>query len=184
MAEPRKLTHDDLWTFKEMGTIALSPDGRHVAFVISGADKAKNERYSAIWLLPLDEQGRAADDPRQLTSGIKNDTNPVWAPDSKHLLFLSNREEDKNQLWLINTQGGEARQLTNMLRGVSEAAWSPDGLWIAFTAVADPFAAEDGLVGRKQLLAGAREKSEEGKRRCPPAIPPAWDPVKWPGSLD
>ena len=136
MAALRKLTHDDLWTFKEMGAIALSPDGGHVAFVIVGADKAKNERHSTIWLLPIDEQGRAAGEPRQLTSGIKNDTNPVWAPDSKHLLFLSNREEDKNQLWLINTQGGEARQLTNMLRGVSEAAWSPDGRWIAFTAVA------------------------------------------------
>ncbi|TMD70348.1 MAG: S9 family peptidase, partial [Chloroflexi bacterium] len=74
MAAPRKLTHDDLWTFKEVGAVALSPDGRHVAFVIGGADKAKNERHSAIWLLPLDEQGRAAGESRQLTSGIKNDT--------------------------------------------------------------------------------------------------------------
>src|SRR2546421_6179792 len=167
MAALRKLTHDDLWTFKEMGAIALSPDGRHVAFVISGADKAKNERHSAIWLLPLDEQGRAAGESHQLTSGIKNDTNPVWAPDSKHLLFLSNREQDKNQLWLINIQGGEARQLTNMLRGVSEAAWSPDGRWIAFTAVAGLLVGEEVLVGGKKLCAGAREEGDEGEQLRP-----------------
>src|SRR2546421_8959630 len=176
MAALRKLTHDDLWTFKEMGAIALSPDGGHVAFVIVGADKAKNERHSNIWLLPLDEQGRAAGEPRQLTSGIKNDTNPVWAPDSKHLLFLSNREEDKNQLWLINTQGGEARQLTNMLRGVSEAAWSPDGRWIAFTAVAALFVEEKVVVGGEKPGGGEREKSGEGERLRPPAIYPAWGP--------
>src|SRR5260370_14138506 len=45
---------------------------------------------------------------------------------SRRLLFLSDREEEKNQLWLINTDGGEARKLTNMLNGVSEASLSPD----------------------------------------------------------
>ena len=184
MAALRKLTHDDLWTFKEMGAIALSPDGGHVAFVIVGADKAKNERHSTIWLLALDEQGRAAGEPRQLTSGIKNDTNPVWAPDSKRLLFLSNREGDKNQLWLINSQGGEARQLTNMLRGVSEAAWSPDGRWIAFTAVAALSDEEDVLVGRKQLDADERKKREEEERLRPRVIDRVWYRVDGRGFFD
>ena len=28
-----------------------------------------------------------------------------WAPDSRRLLFLSDREEEKNQLWLIDPHG-------------------------------------------------------------------------------
>jgi Tol biopolymer transport system component len=155
---PRKLTYDDLWNFKEIGSIALSPDGRRVALVISTLDKAKNERQSAIWLLQLDEQGHAQGEARQLTSGTKNDTNPVWVPDNKHLLFLSDREEEKNQLWLINTEGGEARKLTNMLRGVSEAAWSPDGQWIAFTSPVATYDEDDVLMGQKQLDADAKKK--------------------------
>ena len=133
----RKLTLDDLWAFKVLGYIT-SPDGRRVAFVMHSTDKATNERQSAIWLLQLDEQGMAGGEPRQLTSGVKNDTQPAWAPDSRHLLFISDREGEKSQFWLIDTDGGEARKLTTMLNGVSEAAWSPDGQWIAFTAMVAP----------------------------------------------
>jgi Tol biopolymer transport system component len=114
-------------------------------------DKAKNERQSAIWLLQLDEQGLAVAEPRQLTSGVKNDTQPAWAPDSRQLLFISDREGEKSQLWLIDTDGGEARKLTNMLNGVSEAAWSPDGQWIAFTAMVSPTDDDEVLTGRKPL---------------------------------
>src|SRR5207237_3872999 len=91
---------------------------------------------------------------RRLLSG------PVWSPNSRCLLFLSDREE-KNQLWLIDTDGGEARKLTNMLHGVSEAAWSLDGQWIAFTAMAALQDDDELLMGRKTLNADEKKKYEE-----------------------
>jgi dipeptidyl aminopeptidase/acylaminoacyl peptidase len=164
MTTLRKLTLDDLWAFKSIGNVALSPDGRRVAFSMHSTDKAKNEQQSAIWLLHLDEQGHAMEEPRQLTSGSKNDINPVWAPDSRRLLFLSDREGERNQLWLINTDGGEARKLTNMLNGVNEAVWSPDGQWIAFTAMAASTDDDEVLTGRKLLEDSEKKKREEEER--------------------
>ena len=63
MTTPRKLTAYDLWSLKEMGNIALSPDGRRVAFVMYSLDKLKNERHSTIYLLQLDEHGHAVGEP-------------------------------------------------------------------------------------------------------------------------
>ncbi len=174
MTAPRTLTLDDLWNFKEIGSIALSPDSRRVALVISTLDKAKNERQSAIWLLHLDEHGHAQGELRQLSSGTKHDTNPVWAPDNKKLLFLSDREEEKNQLWLIDVEGGEAMQLSHMLRGVNEAAWSPDGQWIAFTSSVAASDDDDVLIGQKQLDADAKKKREEEEHLRPRTITRIW----------
>jgi dipeptidyl aminopeptidase/acylaminoacyl peptidase len=164
MTAPRKLTYDDLWTFNDMGKVALSPDGRRVAFTVGRRDKAKDELNYNIMLLRLDEQGHAIGEPHQLTYSGKNNVNPIWAPDSRRLLFLSDREGEKRQLWLLNTDGGEARKLTSMLHGVTDAAWSPDGQWIAFTAFAFSWDDDEVLMGRKQLDEAAKKRYEEDNR--------------------
>src|SRR6266446_3760688 len=56
------------------------------------------------------------------------------SPDGKWLAFLSNRLEDKNQIFAINPAGGEARQLTKSETAISNFAWSEDGNSIAYLA--------------------------------------------------
>lgn len=166
MTSLRKMTIDDLWALNEIGAIALSPGGRRVAYIVHSDDKAKNETHSAVWLLHLDEGGAASGAPRQLTSGVKHDSGPAWSPDSRRLLFLSDREGGTggNQLWLIDTGGGEASKLTSMLHGVSEAAWSPDGQWIAFTAMAAAEDEDDLLMGRRTLNDDEKKQRNEEER--------------------
>jgi TolB protein len=59
---------------------------------------------------------------KQLTSDGQNE-DPSWAPDARHLVFVSDRSGIR-QLWVLDTESGRTRQLA---RGaaVRLPAWSP-----------------------------------------------------------
>ena len=67
-------------------------------------------------------------------AGKKSATAFKWSPDSRWLAFLSPRKDDKNQIFVIRRDGGEALQLTASETAVSGFEWSPDGRRIAFWA--------------------------------------------------
>ncbi len=69
-----------------------------------------------------------------MTRGEKSSTNPRWSPDGRWLAFLSNRQEDKNQIFVISPLGGEAQQLSKSETAISNFAWAEDGQTIAYTA--------------------------------------------------
>ena len=69
-------------------------------------------------------QGRAASaDQRLRQEGLAI---RAGAPTASSILFESNRSGD-SQLWVIDVDGGEARQLTTISTEAGNAIWSPDG---------------------------------------------------------
>ncbi|MBD0347933.1 MAG: PD40 domain-containing protein [Thermoleophilia bacterium] len=70
---------------------------------------------------------------RQLTRNAASDYFPVWSPDGKRLLFVSDRDGD-DELYVATASGAAVRQLTRN-RGVDTTpAWSPDGRRIVFAS--------------------------------------------------
>src|SRR5581483_10839798 len=67
----------------------------------------------------------------------KPETSPRWSPDGRYLAFLSSRDGNKTQVYLLDRRGGEAQAITDSKTGVSSIAWSPDGTRLAFL-VSDP----------------------------------------------
>ena len=142
----RSITIEDLYQFKQVSNPRISPDGQRVAFVVTTIDQGKQEYRSSIWIVSTDG-GEA----KRFTVGTANAHSPSWSPDGRWLAFVTNREGEpagkdqkeqkklgKGQIWLIPTDGGEARQLTFMQHGASNPVWSPDSKRIVFNAQVGP----------------------------------------------
>ena len=77
----------------------------------------------------------------KFTGGKWNDGEPRWSPDGAQIAFVSNRQDEQAQVFLIPADGGEASALTHLEPGgVRGLRWSPDGAQIAFLYRATPHA--------------------------------------------
>jgi len=121
----------DLLRFKTVGDVALSPDGERVAFTVVRIDEEADEYRSTIFVADATGPGK----PTELTAGEKKKASaPRWSPDGKQIAFLSDRERDKPQLYVMPAKGGDARRLTDLPLGAMPASWSPDGSKLLFSA--------------------------------------------------
>ncbi len=116
----------------------ISPDGKLVAYAAQTVDFAENTKPSQIWLVPS-----AGGAPKQLTHEGTENTRPRWMPDSKTIVFVSNRTGD-DQIWTMNADGSGARQLTKLATGAAGVTVSGDGKRLAFTSAVYPECADDG----------------------------------------
>jgi len=83
----------------------------------------------------------ASRDARQITSGDYDDSEPAWSPDSRRIVFVSNRTEkpDRNRntdLWIVDVtrKDDDPLQLTSAETADASPSWSPDGLTIVYTS--------------------------------------------------
>src|ERR1700720_3892337 len=97
-------TVDDLLTIKSVGGTQISPDGKWVAYTVGFGDFKQDAFITEIWRAQSG-RGPGSGKPFQLTRGEKSSTSPRWSPDGLWLAFLSNRQDDKNQIFLINPAG-------------------------------------------------------------------------------
>ena len=129
-ADARRVpTVDDLLTIKSVGGTQISPDGKWIAYTIGSGDFKTDAFVNQIWLV-----NSGTEKSFQLTRGDKSATTPRWSPDGQWLAFLSNRVEDRNQIFVISPLGGEAQQLTKSETAIGNFQWSEDGKTIAYAA--------------------------------------------------
>src|SRR5919199_3177203 len=130
----RLVTADDLYRIRFVADPQISPDGSQVAYVVAWVDEQDRTKYRSQLLLAPFDGSRPA---RPLTSGRHRDSAPRWSPGGRELAFLSDREGERRQLFLLSLEGGEPRPLTSGKHAAGPAIWSPAGDRIAFSARTD-----------------------------------------------
>lgn len=107
----RGMAYDGVW----------SPDGGKLAYVVDDGTTAE------IYVYDLGTRiSKAITRSRQYSEAgyFTYNQHPSWAPDSSRLVFKSNREENRFQIWLINADGSGLQNISRV--GVSEL----DPVWV------------------------------------------------------
>src|SRR6478609_6159159 len=94
---PHPFRVEDLQKLRRLNEAVLSPDGRWVAYSVQISDLKKNKSFTNLWLISA-----AGGSPMQLTFADHGSNSLVrWAPDSKSIYFLSNRDKDTPQIFRL-----------------------------------------------------------------------------------
>lgn len=113
------LPQSDIWG------VAVSPDGKHIAFRVSRTRDPQSDIFIA------DANGQNA---HAITHSGRHDTQVAWAPDGKHLAFLSIPAGTSGnfQLQTIASNGSDLRTIVDSSTSLQFPVWSPDGKYIAY----------------------------------------------------
>ncbi len=131
---PALLTAQNMQLTEQLGKtvlfddIALSSNGKHVAWVQSTASTTSKQTYIR------ETSGSAlAAMVNIATTGERTDFDPAWSPDSKTLAFFSSAgETEQRQLWTVNADGSNPKTVTHLKGYAARPHWSHDGKQIAF----------------------------------------------------
>ena len=108
--------------------LSISRDGARLAF-------AGLALSSQIWAQPVRVDGSPAGKPRALTRDTsRRNSVPVISPDSTKVAYMSSRQGERSNLWMMDVDGQHMLQLTTDHEFESHPEWSSAGARILYLA--------------------------------------------------
>lgn len=136
-------------------TLAISPDGRSLAFVATDS-----EGRNRLWLRPLDSLAA------QALPGTEGATFPFWSPDGHFIGFFAD-----NKLKKIEVSGGPPQTLCDASQEARGGAWNRDGIIIFAPSFTDPLYKISSAGGPATPVTELDASLKETSHRLPHFLP-------------
>jgi hypothetical protein len=131
--EDNKIT---LLTDSIISSFAVSPDGTEIVFAALKNEK-EDTGQECLWLMKADGSNA-----RKLTDS-ERDMAPAWSPTGRKIAFSSfGKDRNYRQIFIMDSDGGNLKQLTTSEFHKNNPCWSPDGKQICYEAYAHDSAFE------------------------------------------
>ncbi|MBS1877603.1 MAG: S9 family peptidase [Acidobacteria bacterium] len=154
-AQKQPLTVNQMMKLARISDPQLSPDAQTVLFTVQTVDLERNSKPRQIYSIPV-----AGGSPHAITSQGNNER-PRWMPDGKRVVFISSRG-GSTQVWSMNPDGGEPKQLTDIPTEAGGVLVSPDAKYLVFQSSVYP---ECSLSGAYDADCNKKAIEAEGKSK-------------------
>ena len=109
------MTPEALWAMGRIGTAEASADGKQIVYQVGYYSVKANKSQQKIAVINADGTGNTT-----LTTGSKSETDPTWL--NGKIAFLSG-----GQLWTMNPDGSDRKQISKTSKDIEGFKFSPDG---------------------------------------------------------
>ncbi|KGF34930.1 S9 family peptidase [Hoylesella buccalis] len=110
------MTPEALWAMGRIGGATASPDGKQVVYQVGYYSVKQNKSQQMLFVMDADGKNK-----RQLTTGQQSETDGAWIAQGRRIAFLTG-----GQLWSMNSDGSDRKQLTNSSVDIEGFKFSPD----------------------------------------------------------
>jgi dipeptidyl aminopeptidase/acylaminoacyl peptidase len=118
----QKLTPETLWKLSRISDPQLSPDGKKCLYSSRSFDLAANKGNTDVWCA----EGNNFMLKKILANGSGDESGARWYANGTKILFMSD-SSGSNQLWMMNADGSDKRQVTKIEGGIDDYGFSASG---------------------------------------------------------
>lgn len=115
-----RMTPEVLWSMGRIRTFNVSPDGSTAVYTVTYYSVEQNKSHSVIYVLNLNSKAQTL-----LTTSPKSEYSPVFIKNGQKIAYLT-AESGTSQLWEMNVDGTDKRQISFEKDDISEFLFSPD----------------------------------------------------------
>jgi dipeptidyl aminopeptidase/acylaminoacyl peptidase len=151
-AQSRPFDVDTMLRLGRTSEPVLSPDGKLVAFTNQTVDLDRNTKPKQIYVVAVD-----GGLPRQVTRDGTDNERPRWAPDSKLIYYVSNRD-GSSQIWSMTPDGASGRPISHLSTETAGILVSPDGKKIVFLSNVYPDCGASDTCNKSKIDDEAKSK--------------------------